>query len=161
MMAEQTIDSIMYLGSDTRSSAPAVRSRRSAQDGGAVSRRFFIGFALMIFSVWALTWMRVYNIGQLERAEAIATTRNTSRMVSAYVSQTAKAGRIVLDSMRSLISDHGIETEEQFKSFLDDVEVHKMMKNRIIHMSEIDKAAFISNTGEILRVRTRSFRVFA
>ena len=115
----------------------------------------------MIFSVWALTWMRVYNIGQLERAEAIATTRNTSRMVSAYVSQTAKAGRIVLDSMRSLISDHGIETEEQFKSFLDDVEVHKMMKNRIIHMSEIDKAAFISNTGEILRVRTRSFRVFA
>ena len=52
--------------------------------------------------------------------------------------------------MRSLISDHGIETEEQFKSFLDDVEVHKMMKNRIIHMSEIDKAAFISNTGEIL-----------
>jgi signal transduction histidine kinase/CheY-like chemotaxis protein len=109
-----------------------------------------MGFSAVMLGVWVLTWVCVYFIGYIERTEAIATSRNTSIMVSAYVSQTLKAGTMALDSMRSLVSDHGIRDEQQFKEFLNDIEIHRMLKSRIVSMPEIDKLAFISAEGQVL-----------
>ena len=115
-----------------------------------VPKRMLMGFSAVMLGVWILTWVCVYFIGYIERAEAVATARNTSTMVSAYVSQTLKAGTMALDSMRSLVSDHGIKDDRQFRDFLNDAEIHKMLKNRIVGMPEIDKLAFISANGQVL-----------
>ncbi len=112
--------------------------------------RFLIGFALVMVTVWMLTWSCVYFIGHIERHEAVATARNTSLMVSAYVAQTLKAGTIAIDSMRTMVSDRGIETDQQFRDYMNEVDIQKMLKNRIMNIPEIDKLAFISNDGQVL-----------
>ena len=115
-----------------------------------VPKRVLMGFSAVMLGVWILTWVCVYFIGYIERAEAVATARNTSTMVSAYVSQTLKAGTVALDSMRSLVSDHGIKDDQQFRDFLNDIEIQKMLKTRIVGMPEIEKLAFISANGQVL-----------
>ncbi len=113
-------------------------------------KRVLVGFSSLLLGVWILTWVCVYFIGYIERSAAIETSRNTSTMVAAYVSQTLKAGTVALDSMRSLVSQHGIMDEQQFKDFLDDIQIHRMLRDRIVSMPEIEKLAFISADGHVL-----------
>ncbi len=112
--------------------------------------RMLLGFSVVLLTIWATSWAAIYSVGHNERAAAIVTARNTSMMVTAYVSQTLKAGTIVLDSMRALVAHRGIESPEAFRALLDNVEVHNMLKSRIVNMPELDKVAFISADGQVL-----------
>ncbi len=106
--------------------------------------------ASWLVSIWILFGLVNWLLLHSATRHAESTARNTSVMVAAYVEQTLEAGKIVLQSMQAMVAEHHAATEETYRAFLKDPEVHETLRDRIANMQEIDKAAFISSTGEIL-----------
>ena len=106
--------------------------------------------ASWLASAWILFGLVNWLLAHAAVNQAESTARNTSVMVAAYVEQTLEAGSIVLHGMQALLAENRIDSEEGYRAFVADARVHRTLRDRIANMQEIDKAAFISRTGEVL-----------
>jgi signal transduction histidine kinase/ActR/RegA family two-component response regulator len=119
-----------------------------SQSAGA--RSAIVSAGCWLGSVWILAGLFVWFVDYNAVSEARNTAHNTSYMVSAYVTQTLKAGSIVLDSMHTLLKENDVETDEQYRALMKEARIHRILRNRIAGLQQIDKAAFISLDGEVL-----------
>ena len=103
-----------------------------------------------LVTIWLLSGLVNWLMFHSAISQAESTARNTSVMVAAYVEQTLEAGKIVLQSMQALLAENRVTTEDGYRSFVKDPKVYQTLRDRIANMQEIDKAAFISSTGEVL-----------
>ncbi|MFO1082000.1 MAG: ATP-binding protein [Reyranellaceae bacterium] len=106
--------------------------------------------ASWLVCIWILFGLVNWLLAHAAIGQAESTARNTSVMVAAYVKQTLNAGNIVLHSMQALLAENRVASEEDYRAFLKDAKVHHTLRERIATMQEIDKAAFIASTGEVL-----------
>lgn len=130
---------------------PGSADRRGPIPGFMSARRAAIlGAGAWVASLWiaigALAAM-IY-LAAVKEAENIA--RDTVFMVGAYVGQTMRSGDLVLEGMRSMLSEHGVTDQQGYESFVRSRQVHDTLRDRVANMQEIDKAAFISAKGQVL-----------
>lgn len=101
-------------------------------------------------AIWMVAGCFIGFVGYAARRQALSEAENTSILVSAYVAQTLKAGSVVIDSMRAMVADRGIDSEAGMRRYLADIRVHQTLRERIANLPEIDKAAFIATDGTVL-----------
>ncbi len=154
MLASHSIDKRMLRSGITgRLRLPTMRAAWLGQSRAA--RNAIAAGMLALLGVWAVGGFFIWFVGHTARSEALASAQNTSVMVSAYVSQTLKAGGIVIDSMRSMIADHNIADEAEFRRFVAQQSVHATLRDRIANMREINYTAFIGRDGAVLNFSMR------
>ena len=126
------------------------RLRGSWTARSPAARSAIVAATSWLACTWILFGLVNWLLAHAAVNQAENTARNTSVMVAAYVEQTLEAGYIVLHGMQGLLAENKVVDEAQYRSFLKDARVHRMLRERIASMQEIDKAAFISRTGEVL-----------
>ena len=100
--------------------------------------------------VWSLAGLTAWRLHEVARAQGQASAQSTAVMAAAYVRQTLEAGGLVLHSMQALLAGAGITDEQAYRAFLEGPAATRSMRDRIANMKEVDKAAFIGCTGEVL-----------
>jgi len=111
-------------------------------------------FRVLALVCLAATWSLVALVNGLlvhnAAEEAREAARNTAAMSAAYVRQSLDAGRLVLHGMQALLIEKGVQDEAGYRAFLEGPTATQVLRDRIANLEEIDKAAFIAPTGEIL-----------
>ena len=130
--------------------AAFARWRRFWASQSPAARGAITTAASWLVSIWILFGLVNWLLADAATRQAESTARSTSVMVAAYVKQTLDAGNNVLHSMQTMLADNRIDSEAAYRAFLQDSKVHQALRDRIANMQEIDKAAFISRTGEVL-----------
>lgn len=106
--------------------------------------------ASCLIGIWALfglaNWMLVEGAARSLQASA----QNTAAMSATYVKQALDGGSLVLHAMQALLAEKGVQGEASYRAYLEGPAATQALRDRIANMKEIDKAAFIAPTGEIL-----------
>ena len=113
-------------------------------------RAAILGAGAWIASLWIAVGALAAMIYLSAAKEGENIARDTVFMVGAYVGQTMRSGDLVLEGMRSMLSEQGVTDQESYESFVRSRQVHDTLRDRVANMQEIDKAAFISAKGQVL-----------
>jgi hypothetical protein len=106
--------------------------------------------AVCLAGVWGLVGVANGLLYEGVRARAQDAAQGTSAMAAAYVRQTLEAAGLVLHSMQAQLGEQGVTDEDAFRAYLKGPAATQALRDRIANMKEVDKAAFVSATGEIL-----------
>ena len=106
--------------------------------------------AVCLVGLWSVVAVSGWVLVENATRQARATAQNTAALAAAYVKQSLDAGSLVLHGMQAMLAEKGVHDEASYRAFLDGPAVTQALRDRIANMKEIDKAAFIAPTGEIL-----------